>query len=99
MADENVNHPHVRTYSASELQALADRLTARSMSDLFPGGPETKRDMLVGARVIRVLLNRLDAAADRCADTANALRNLALTVDVENRIGGRDDSASAIRPR
>jgi hypothetical protein len=54
--------PSTQTLTASEAQALADRLYARSTSPLFEGSPEVRRDIWLASKVIRFLLSTVDAA-------------------------------------
>lgn len=66
--------------TVSEIESLADRLTSRGVSKLLDDMPSTQADMRAAARVIRGLLNRVDAAAALCGNAQSLLRNLTLEI-------------------
>ena len=80
MADNETNHPNVKTLSVPEAQALADRLLSRSLSALFVASPEVRRDLCVASRAIRSLLHEVDRFASHCEDEAHRLR--AIQIDI-----------------
>jgi len=47
------------TLTASDIQALADRLLSRGVSKLVTDRPESQRDLRAAARVIRALASDL----------------------------------------
>jgi hypothetical protein len=80
MVDNEAIPQSVTTLSVVEAQALADRLYSRSLSKLFDGSPEVRRDLCIASRAIRSLLTTVDATASRCEEHAHTLRCLQINV-------------------
>jgi len=70
----------VQTLTVPEAHSLADRLLSRSLSALFVGSPEVRRDLCMASRAIRSMLHEVDRMAAYCEDGDNRLH--AFTINV-----------------
>jgi len=67
MAETDVILPKVQALTVPEAQALADRLSSRSLSALFVASPEVRRDLCMASRAIRSMLHVVDRLASGCS--------------------------------
>lgn len=68
-------------FRTNEIVALADRLYGRGVSPLMDDSPSMQTDLRTASRIMRALLNRIDAVAAKANETAELLRHLALEIE------------------
>jgi hypothetical protein len=61
--------PDIHTLSERDLQALADRLFAASVSNLSTIGPKERADFIAASRALRALLRHYELATGRQLET------------------------------
>ncbi len=69
-------------FRSADIVTLADRLFGRGTSVLADDSPSLAADLRTASRILRALLNKIDAVAAKANETAALLT--ALTIELED---------------
>lgn len=68
-------------FRTNDIVTLADRLYGRGTSVLADDSPSLASDLRTASRILRAMLNKIDAVAAKANETAGLLNSLRLEVE------------------